>query len=433
MAKDLTIKALENLKPGSSRREVPDGHTRGLFFVLQPTGKAAWAYRYRFAGTPKKLTLGPYPNIGLPDARSLATEAANAVARGIDPAATKQAQKASERAAETEARDLVENVVATFIDRYAKAKTREASWKETERILNKEIVGEWRGRRLSSITRADIHDLLDGIVDRGSLIVANRTLAAFRRMCGWAVERGIIEASPCDKLKAPSPEQARDRVLTDDELRLAWGAFGKTGWPFGPMAQLLVLTGARLREVAEATWSEIDLARAVWTIPKERAKNGVAHEVPLSPMAVHVIESLPHIGGGKGAPAYLFSTTGKKPVSGFSRAKEQFDAAMLEALRKAAAERGEDVEEVKGTERWTLHDLRRTAASGMAALGIAPHVVEAVLNHKSGVIRGVSAVYNKYSYSTEKKAALEAWSRYVEALVSGRPASNVVELATVRA
>ena len=433
MAKDLTVKALENLKPGPSRREVPDGHTRGLFFVMQPTGKAAWAYRYRLSGKPKTLTIGPYPNIGLADARSLATEAANAVARGIDPAAAKQAQKASERAAEADSRDLVESVVATFIERYAKAKTREASWKETERILNREIVGEWRGRRLSSITRADIHDLLDGIVDRGSLIVANRTLAAFRRMCGWAVERGIIEVSPCDKLKAPSPEQARDRVLSSDELKLAWAAFGKSGWPFGPMAQLLVLTGARLREVAEATWSEIDLAKAVWTIPKERAKNGAAHEVPLSLTAVRILESLPRIAGGRGAAGYVFTTTGKNPVSGFSRAKEQFDAAMLEALRKAAAERGEDVEEVKGTERWTLHDLRRTAASGMAALGIAPHVVEAVLNHKSGVIRGVSAVYNKYSYSTEKKAALEAWSRYVEALVSGRPASNVVELATVRA
>ena len=251
-------------------------------------------------------------------------------------------------------------------------------------------------------------------------------------MCGWAVERGIIETSPCDKLKAPAPEQPRDRVLSNEELRVAWAAFKRTGWPFGPMAHLLVLTGARLREVAEAKWSEIDLDKAIWTIPKERAKNGVAHEVPLSAMAIGILEGLPLIGSGKRAPGYIFTTTGNTPISGFSRAKDQFDAAILEALRQSAAERGEDVEEVKAPERWTLHDLRRTAASGMAALGIAPHVVEAVLNHRSGVIKGVSAVYNKYSYGAEKKIALEAWGRCIEALTSGKPANNVVELASVR-
>ena len=271
MAKDLTIKALESLKPGTARREVPDGHTRGLFYVLQPSGAASWAYRYRLAGKPKKLTIGPYPNIGLTDARKLAGDAANAIARGDDPAAQKQTAKIAAREAANETRDLVENVVEAFIARYAQKQTKEKSWRETQRILNKEIVGAWRGRRLASIGRADVHDLLDKIVDRGAPIVANRTLAALRRMCGWAVERGIIDASPCEKVKAPASEKSRDRVLSDDELRLAWGAFEKNGWPFGPLAQLLVLSGARLREVAEMQWQEIDLAAKTWTIP-ERAR-----------------------------------------------------------------------------------------------------------------------------------------------------------------
>jgi integrase len=428
MAKDLTVKALECLKPGAVRREVPDGHTRGLFYVLQPTGAASWAYRYRFAGRPKKLTIGAYPALDIRAARELASEAAKAVARGDDPAATKQAAKIATREASNEARDLVESVTESFLARYAQKQTKEKSWRETERLLNKEVVGAWRGRRLAAIGRADVHDLLDKIVDRGAPIVANRTLAALRRMCGWAVERGIIDASPCEKVKAPAGEKSRDRVLSDDELRLSWGAFEKIGWPFGPLAKLLVITGARLREVAEMRWSEIDRAAKTWTIPKERAKNGVAHEIPLSAPALAILESIPRVDGGKGATGFVFTTTGRTAVSGFSRAKEQFDAAIVESMRKAAIARGDDPAKITALENWTMHDLRRTAASGMAGLGIAPHVVEAVLNHRSGTIKGVAAVYNRYSYSAEKRAALEAWARALNAIVTGKPAGNVVEL-----
>ncbi len=432
MAKDLTIKALENLKPGAARREVPDGHTRGLFFVLQPSGAGSWAFRYRFAGKPKKLTIGPYPAIDIPAARKMASEAAQAVARGDDPAAAKQVAKQAARVEAAPVRDLVETVVETFIERYAKKQTRENSWRETERILKREIVREWEGKRLSEIGRVDVHDLLDKIVDRGSPIVANRTLAAFRRMCGWAVERGLIDASPCDNVKAPAAENSRDRVLSDTEIKAAWGAFAAIGWPFGPLAQLLLLTGARRDEVADARWSEIDLDKKIWTIAKERAKNGTAHEIPLSDAAVSILKALPRIADGKKSD-FVFTTNGKTSVSGFSRAKEQFDGAILDALRAEAAAHGENPDEVKAPAHWTLHDLRRTAASGMAGLGIAPHVVEAVLNHKSGTIKGVAAVYNRYSYADEKRAALEAWARKLDAIVSGRPAGNVVELVQARA
>jgi integrase len=432
MAKDLTVKALENFKPGPVRREVPDGHTRGLFFVLQPSGAGSWAFRYRFAGKPKKLTIGPYPAIDLPAARKLASEAVQVVARGEDPAAAKQAAKQAARVEAAPVRDLVQTVVDTFIDRYAKKQTRENSWRETERILKREVVGAWEGKRLSQIGRADVHDLLDKIVDRGAPIVANRTLAAFRRMCGWAVERGLIETSLCDNVRAPAAENSRDRVLTDSEIKAAWEAFEAIGWPFGPLAQLLLLTGARRDEVADARWPEIDLDKKIWTIAKERAKNGVAHEIPLSDAAVAILKSLPRIRDGRKSDL-VFTTTGKTSVSGFSRAKEQFDAVILDAFRAAAVVRDDDLEQVRAPAHWTFHDLRRTAASGMAGLGIAPHVVEAVLNHKSGTIKGVAAVYNRYSYADEKRAALETWARKLDAIVSGKPAGNVVELAQARA
>jgi integrase len=282
--------------------------------------------------------------------------------------------------------------------------------------------------------------LLDKIVDRGAPIVANRTLAALRRMCGWAVERGLIDASPCEKVRAPAAENSRDRILSDAEIKTTWDAFGAVGWPFGPLAKMLLLTGARRDEVADARWSEIELDKKIWTIAKERSKNGLAHEIPLSDAVVKILKALPRITAsekddkkaGKKSD-FVFTTTGKTSVSGFSRAKEQFDAVILEALRAEAVERGEDADEMKAPAHWTLHDLRRTAASGMAGLGIPPHVVEAVLNHKSGTIKGVAAVYNRYSYADEKKAALEAWARKLDAIVSGKPAGNVVDLAQARA
>ena len=199
-------------------------------------------------------------------------------------------------------------------------------------------------------------------------------------------------------------------------------------WPFGPIGKLLLLTGARRSEIAEASWQEIDLAAKTLTLPGSRTKNGKPHEIPLSDAAVEIIKALPRI---EGKAALLFSTTGATPVSGFSRSREVIEKAMVAELRKAAVERGDDPEKVEALKPWTLHDLRRSCASGMASLKIAPHVIEAVLNHKNGTIRGVAKVYNRYSYATEKRAALDAWARQLGSIVTSR-LSNVVELAARR-
>ena len=406
MAKTLTVKGIENLKPSAVRLEVPDGLIRGLFFVLQPSGKASWAVRYRHGRQPRKLTLGTYPAIDLKAARELASCALVSVARGGDPAVEKQARKNAERAPSDHL--LSDKAVERFIERYAKANTRESSWREAERILQKEIALPWRGRPLEEISRATIHAILDAMVDRGAPIAANRSLAVMRRFFGWCVEREIIAKSPCEGVKAPSQTRSRDRILNDNELRAVWKACETLGWPFGPLVQLLILAGQRRDEVAEITWAEIDLEQSLWTLPRGRVKNDKGHTVPLSAQVVRVFEGLPGISSKRG---FLFSTTGETAVSGFARAKERLDK-LLDP-------------EMPG---WTFHDLRRTLASGCARLGFAPQVVEAILNHKSGTIRGVAAVYNRYDYADEKRAALDAWGRYVEGLVSDKDA-NVIKLA----
>jgi hypothetical protein len=191
-------------------------------------------------------------------------------------------------------------------------------------------------------------------VDRGAPIRANRVFAQFRKMCRWAVSRGIIERSPCEGMTAPSQETRRDRVLSDDEVGRAWRAFDKIGWPFGPIGKLLLLTGARRDEVASMCWGELDLARRTWTLPKERTKNKREHVVPLSVAALEVIESLPRI---EGEARFVFTTTGRSAVSGFSRTKRSIDAAMRDPANG-------------GPVHWTIHDLRRTVATNLQRLGV---------------------------------------------------------------
>jgi integrase len=223
----------------------------------------------------------------------------------------------------------------------------------------------------------------------------------------------------------PTAETARDRALSDDEIRFFWAGCDKLGWPFGPMFQLLLLTAQRRDEVGGMEWSEVD--KRVWTIPRERAKNDRAHEVHLSDLALEIIDELPKIsrtlpeGTGSEPSPYLFTTNGRRPVSGFSRAKLRLDRHMVQLLRADIEEAGTNPQKVE-IEGWILHDLRRTAATGTARLNIAPHVVDRILNHVSGTIRGVAAVYNRHAYLEERKAALELWGGYVESLVRPTPA-----------
>jgi integrase len=230
-------------------------------------------------------------------------------------------------------------------------------------------------------------------------------------MCRWAVSRGVIERSPCDGVAAPSAEKPRDRVLSLEELRLVWRAAEKLGYPYGPITQLLILTGARKSEIGGITWDEIDFEKRLWALPAARSKNKRAHVLPLSPQVVAILQSLPRFAGSK----MVFSPSGKIPDS-FAYAKIRLDAAI-------AAENGEQLPA------WIFHDFRRSVASGLAALGVTLHVIEKCLNHVSGSFAGVTGIYQRHSFANEMRAAMDAWARRIEALVSG---GNVVEFAAAR-
>jgi integrase len=415
MAKVLTAKSVEGAKPGASRREIPDAGLPGLYLVVQTSGAKSWALRYRVGPkqTTRKLTLGRYPAVGLSDARREAQSAARQVELGEDPAAAKQAQKAAAAIAENDARDKVKTLVDQF-DRRHLSKIR--SGPHVRRFLDRFVLPAWGDRDIHEISKRDVLDLLDGIVDGGTPVTANRVLAAVRKFCNWLVERDVIERSPATGVKPPTKEKSRDRVLSDDEIRWLWKGTEVEGQPFGPMARMLLLTGQRLGEVVGMT--EREIAGDNWHLPATRTKNARAHDVPLSEAAQAVLAGVKRISGSK---RYIFTTNGEAPVSGFDRAATRLRS-RVEKI--AAEERGEPVT----VPLWTFHDMRRTCASGMARLGIPVAVTEAVLNHVSGSTSGIVAVYQRHDYASEKRAALEAWARYVLALVAERPADNVVRL-----
>ncbi|MCF8512688.1 MAG: integrase arm-type DNA-binding domain-containing protein [Rhodobacteraceae bacterium] len=423
MAK-LTAKSVENWPHDPARRmEVPDAAMPGLYLIVQHTGAKSWALRYRHGGKPRKMTLGPYPAFSLASARDEAAKALRMLETGTDPAEERKVKAATEieakRAAESDVRDKVSNVAADFIKRHA---SRNRTGDEVAAILRREVLPLWGDRRVQEITRRDVIELLDAVVDRGHPIAANRLRAHLSVFFKWCRGRDIIKESPVEGTPKPANENPRDRVLTDAEIRRFWQACEKIGPPFGLLYRFLLLTGQRLREAAEMTDSEV--SGNEWTIPARRAKNGQEHLVPLSEIAKSTLEKMPRVVGRKG---FIFSTTGASAVSGYSRGKERLDKAMQEL---ASQELPEDSAPTTMAP-FTIHDLRRTAATGMASLRIAPHVVESVLNHRSGTRRGVAGIYNRADYAAEKREALEAWARALDTITAGTPA-KVVQLRAPR-
>jgi integrase len=364
-------------------------------------------------------TIAVIPNIG--DAREKARESMRKAAQGIDPVEERRKRERTANAATEKIADTFEAVATRYLDRYAKKHTKPTTWRELERQLRVDVFPKWRSRPIESITRQDVAELLDRIADRGSPVQANRQLARLKTFFRWALDEEFISSDPTAKVRKVIKEEARDRALSDDEIRYFWAGCDGAGWPFGPLFKLLLATAQRRDEVGTMEWSEIDLKKRMWIIPREKAKNDRAHEVHLSELAVEILEELPKIG-----TRFVFTTNGERPVSGFSRAKDRLDGRMLDLFRAELIAARKDADAVLIGE-WILHDLRRTSATGMARLNIAPHIVDKVLNHVSGAIRGVAAIYNRHGYLEERKTALEAWGRYIDNLI--RPtSSNVVEM-----
>jgi integrase len=340
--------------------------------------------------------------LSLAGARKLAMHAASQVAMGTDPAAVRVNEQ---KEAKQQAANAIEAVVADFIKMHARRKTKAYSAQQAERYLNFEVVSQWRGRTVQEITRRDINALLHGIVERGSPISANRTLSHLSKMFAWCVEQGIVETSPCTNISKPSKETPRDRVLTEDELKLVWQATSEIDGPFGSLVKMLILTLQRRGEVAGMHHRE--LRGDLWTIPKERAKNGVETTVPLAQAALDVLAGLPQSG-------FLFTIVGAAPLTSFYRSKERLDREI------AKLNGGEPIPA------WTLHDLRRTGATGLQKLGVRIEVVEKILNHQSGVLRGVAGVYQRFDYASDRRKALDDWARHVLSLTSGESSQNIL-------
>ena len=419
-----------------------------------------WAVRYRRAdGRPVKLTLGTCdvtgeelegePVIGghltLAAARKLTAEVQRQRALGKDPVADKKAEKLRRRAVITNAADT--SFLAStryYIEhgrrkRIAKGIARNRGWKATALVLGLAypeeggeptlikggLVDRWRDKPVSEITAEDIFVAVDEAREKGvpgrrvrnsetSNARGHEMVSALSAMFRFLLGKRRVGSNPCIGLARPEAPAARDRVLNckadvrgGDEIRWLWAACDAVGAPMGPLAKVLLLTGQRRSEVAEMQIGELSDDLSTWSIPSERTKNGRPHEVPLAPLARDILAEL--IGERKSGFVFV-SGTGETPLSGFSKGKRTLDAAMLEAACE---------DDPNATIKpWRLHDIRRTAVTGMVELDIAPHVVETVVNHVSGAKAGVAGVYNRSTLDKQKRKALEDWATYIQALTT---------------
>jgi integrase len=409
------------LPPGKAEHWEFDEGCTGLSVRIQ--GKArTWVVWYSVNGRRRRMKLGEVGDaMSLKEARHKAGGIVNGARDGADPLADRAATRA--KAAET-----FGALVSSYLARGAKPRQRPRTYAETERYLDRYCAD--LHERPVDLTRRDIAGKLEAIRDAHGPGAARKARIYLSGCFSWAMRRGLVDVNPVIGTEA-EPERPRDRVLSVAELRDVWQACAGAG-DFGVVVKLLMLTGQRRAEVAALAWPEIEIDKALWTLPAVRSKNGRQHEVPISTQALALIEAQRKEEDRAKRP-YLFGRGGLTPFSGYSRAKARLDdqIASLRAERRLGRKlrKGEAPQPGDFLEAWTLHDLRRSTVTHMAELGIDPHVIEAVINHVSGHKGGVAGIYNKATYRPQKAAALQRWADWFEAKVEGRePISNVVAL-----
>ena len=429
-------------------------------------------------GRPAKLTLGPFdptgkeakddPQIGDPltvaAAHTLATNIKRRLARGDDVIAQFNTDKERSHADIKEsAANTFAPAVRDFIDGHVVRNTgrKPRRWRETARMLGLDypidgdeptvikgsLCERWAEKPIADITEDNIYRVVKEARDEGIPGIERRNKGksnprgrrmadALGTMFKWLKAERRIALNPCIGLDRPRPPAARNRVLnvkTDvrnaDELRWFWAATSsdKIG-VFGAVFKLLLLTGCRLKEIAQATRDELSDDYAMLRLPGERTKNNLPHDVPLPPLARQILKGVEAVPGGSNL--IVFSTNGKTPVSGFSKIKKRLDLLMLEEARKETGKADLRLFEMAP---WQIHDLRRTASTGMAGIGILPHIIEAALNHVSGAKADVAGTYNREMYEEEKRAALQRWAAHIAGIVSGRKGAKVLPIAAAAA
>jgi integrase len=406
MRPTLTKAVAESAKPEAVRYELKDTKVVGLRLIVQPSGHKSWAFRYTTsANEDRRYNLGAYDAIGLDDARKLA----DSVKRDVlvnrkDPAAEK-AETRRKTAAGIDPNALFTTAWGEW-QKAPKPKARDRKgWRSStadrvQKLYTNELEPRWGKRRLSEIAKADVSAYLDPIAKNHPQGAARR-LRVMASFFNWCATKGKIISSPSDGIK-PADRNKRKRKLSDDELRWLWKACDKEPFPMGHIVRMLILTLARRNEVAGIRDREVYLGnRRTWILPASRAKNNHEHETFLTDAMIETIMAVPRV---KNKEGYFFTTNGKTPFSGFSKAKKRLDVLMLEAAQ-------EEDRETTAIPNWTLHDLRRTGATRMQRLGFEKEVVDCCLNHID------DDEYLQHDYADDMVKAFDAWSREVMRIV----------------
>ena len=397
--KKLTALFVENISV-KERTEYTDETVQGLCLRVSPNGAKSWTVRYarQSDGKKQRVTLGRYPVLSLEKARAGALKLMAAVADGHDPAGSKRAAKEAL---------TVEALGALYIEKHAKPHKK--TWADDERILRVDVFPHIGRMKIDGVRKRDVLDVIDAKADAGKIAQSRQVMAVMRKMFNWAVENDYLDTSPVAGVKAKGKPARRDRFLSQSEIEAVWTALpsAQLNEVTKNVVRLLLLTGQRSGEVCGMTTGEIDLDNALWTLPASRTKNGLAHTVPLSSTAIAVIrEAVPLEAFKASVPVFTIIGAPIEPN------------AIAQAVRKRLQ---------LFDERWTPHDLRRTVATGMADIGVLPHVIEATLNPISGFRSGVAGTYNRNAYDREKRQAFDMWAAHVEAIIAGE-ASTVVPL-----
>jgi integrase len=389
--RDFTDRFLKAIKPARAGKRIIHWDAQVPGFGLRVSDKSrpddlgAFVLVTRLPGSsnPTARKIGTYPAMTLAQARQVAREWREDISKGVDPK-VKEAERLRE-----EARRRADTFAAA-VEAYANERLgRLRTGAEVQSAIERFAMPKWGQRPISGLHRADVKELIRN-VHKDAPIAANRLLSYLKTFFAWAAEEELIEASPAAVVKPLADEVKRDRVLSDAEIRAVWEACGALG-VFGRAFKFMLATGQRRSEVGGVTWSEIDRAKRLWTVPRERAKADRAHEIPLSGLAMSIIDECPELN------QYVFTTGRATAISGWSKAK-------------AALDKKIDVGE------WHVHDLRRTCATNLAILGTDRIVISKLLNHAEG---DVTSIYDRHARDEEKRSAMDRWAARLMAIAGG--------------
>lgn len=388
----LTARNVKSIKPpGNRRADYWDTDPKGFGLRVSESGRKTWMVMYRVDGVQRRLTLGTYPALSLAEARQKAKDAMQDVSKGIDPSAVKQAGRKAE---------TFKELAAAYLERHAKRNKR--SWKKDERAIECDLNPAFGDRKAVSIQRQDVVRVLEKILARGAPIQANRVHEIARRIFSWAAQAGEagIKVNPAAGIEKPAKENQREKVLTDDEIRAVWKAMEAQTQLMGAMFKLRLITAQRGGEISHMRWPDID--GDWWTIPGEYSKNGRAHRVPLSPLALSILDEIQSV-TDKQEWVFL-SPSLKGPITSIWKATAGIRNRSGVAFRP--------------------HDLRRTASSLMTGrLGVTRFDVKKILNH---VDPDVTAIYDRHSYNPQKRVALDTWGDLLGKILANDESAKAV-------